>query len=107
MAVRRLNFAGKEKWDEQVFWIAVSHEEASAAFHRRSSTQADQGRYSYEAPIGYVSQPKQDKRNKDFVAAEVQRGSPGISTIFLPCEVLREYFYRLPRTSDRADFRPV
>ena len=45
---------------------------------------------------GYVSQPKQDKRNQYFVSAEVHHGGLGISTVFLPCEVLREYFYRLP-----------
>jgi len=57
----------------------------------------------YQAPIGYVSRPKQDKRNQSFVSAEVQRGGLGVATIFLPCEALREYFYRLPRTSDRVD----
>jgi len=60
-------------------------------------------RYLYHVPIGYVSQPKQDKRNQHFVSAEVQRGSLGMGTVFLPCEVLRGYFYRLPRTSDRVD----
>ena len=60
-------------------------------------------RYLYHVPIGYVSQPKLDKRNQHFVSAEVQRGSLGISLIFLPCEVLREYFYRLPRAADRID----
>jgi hypothetical protein len=60
-------------------------------------------RYLYQAPIGYVSQPKQDKRNQYFVSAEVRRGSLGINTIFLPCEVLREYFYRLPHTTERVD----
>src|ERR1022692_2442408 len=60
-------------------------------------------RYLYHVPIGYVTQPKQDKRNQHFVSAEVKRGSLGIGTIFLPCEVLREYFYRLPHTADRVD----
>jgi hypothetical protein len=60
-------------------------------------------RYIYQAPIGYVSQPKQDKRNQHFVSAEVPRGSLGINKIFLPCDVLREYFYRLPRAADRVD----
>src|SRR5271169_2647348 len=55
------------------------------------------GRYIYQAPIGYVSQPKQDKRNQHYVSAEVQRGSLGMGTVFLPCEVVREYFYRLLR----------
>src|SRR5271167_5237059 len=54
----------------------------------------------YQAPIGYVSRPKQDKRNQYFVSAEARRGSLGIGTIVLPCEVLREYFYRLPRAAD-------
>jgi hypothetical protein len=31
-------------------------------------------RYIYQASIGYVSQPKQDKRNQHFVSAEVRRG---------------------------------
>ena len=52
---------------------------------------------------GYVSQPRQDKRSQHFVSAEVQKGSLGIGTIFLPCEVLREYFYRLPRAADTDD----
>ena len=60
-------------------------------------------RYLYHVPIGYVSQPKLDKRNQHFVSAEVQRGSLGIGVIFLPCEVLREYFYRLPRAADSVD----
>ena len=60
-------------------------------------------RYIYQAPIGYVSQPKQDKRNQHYVSAEIRRGSLGMGTIFLPCEVLREYFYRLPSTVDRVD----
>ena len=60
-------------------------------------------RYLYHVPIGYVSHPKQDKRNQHFVSAEVQPGSLGIGSIFVPCEVLREYFYRPPRTADRVD----
>ncbi len=64
---------------------------------------SEPSRYIYQAPIGYVSQPKLDKRNQHFVSAEVHRGSLGIGSIFLPCEILREYFYRLPRAADRVD----
>jgi len=60
-------------------------------------------RYIYQAPIGYVSQPRLDKRNQGFVSAEVRRGGLGLATVFLSCEVLREYFYSLPRTSDKVD----
>ena len=62
---------------------------------------ASRNRYLYQVPIAYVSQPKQDKRNQYFVSAEVNHGELGISTVFLPCEVLCEYFYRLPCTADR------
>ena len=60
-------------------------------------------RYIYQAPIGYVTPPKQDKRNQHFVSTEVQRGSLGIHAILVSCETLREYFYRLPRTAERVD----
>src|ERR1039458_10813893 len=64
---------------------------------------SESSRHIYQAPIGYVSRPKQDKRNQYFVSAEVRRGSIGIGTIVLLCEVLREYFYHLPCTTDRVD----
>jgi curved DNA-binding protein CbpA len=56
----------------------------------------------YQAQIGYVTQPKLDKRNQLFVSAEVRQGTLGISSVFLPCEVLRDYFYRLQR-DDQAE----
>ena len=56
----------------------------------------------YQAQIGYVTQPKPDKRNQLFVSAEVRQGTLGISSVFLPCEVLRDYFYRLPQRDDQA-----
>jgi len=65
-----------------------------------------QTRCLYHVPIGYVSQPKQDKRDQHFVSAQIHRGSLGIGVVFLPCEVLREYFYGLPQSGDRAD-RPT
>ena len=56
------------------------------------------GRDVYQAPIGYVTQPKKDKRDEFFVSAEVRPAKLGISTIFLPCNALREYFYRIPKS---------
>jgi hypothetical protein len=82
--------------DEITFPIPMGDTVGAEILIAKNST-STAGRYLYEAPVAYVSQPKQDKRNEHFVAAEVQRGSRGISMIFLPCDVLREYFYRLPR----------
>ena len=55
----------------------------------------------YLAPIGHVSQPKADKRNQQFVSAEVQQTGLGIATIFLACGLLRDYFYRLPNGAEK------
>jgi hypothetical protein len=49
----------------------------------------------YLAPIGYVSQPKVDKRGQNFVSAEVVGGGLGITAVYLPCQLLRDYFYRV------------
>ena len=60
--------------DEIAFPIPTENTVHPEILIAKNST-SDAGRYLYEAPIGYVSQRKQDKRSKDFVAAEVQRGS--------------------------------
>jgi hypothetical protein len=57
-------------------------------------------RHIYQAPVGYVSQPRQDKRDQYFVSAEVQQGSLGIDTVFLSSEVLRHYFYNLAHAAN-------
>ncbi len=41
------------------------------------------------------------------MSAEVQQGNLGISSIFLPCQVLREYFYLVPPRSDAVDHRTL
>jgi len=56
----------------------------------------------YQAPISYVAQPKKDTRNQLFVSADVRHGNFGIASIFLPCTVLREHFYRIPPDGENA-----
>jgi hypothetical protein len=58
----------------------------------------------YQAPVGYVTQPKLDKRQQHFVSAQVEHSQLGISTIILPCEILREYFYRLPQSDAQGKY---
>jgi hypothetical protein len=47
----------------------------------------------YFASIGYVTQPKADKRNQYFVRAEVVAARLGVKRIHLPSEAVRDYFY--------------
>jgi hypothetical protein len=51
----------------------------------------------FQAQIGYVSQPRKDKRDNLFVSGEVPGARLGISAINLRCEVLRDYFYMANR----------
>ena len=88
--------------DEITFPIPVA-DAIGAEVYLSKNARPGRNRCLYQAPIGYVSQPKQDKRGQHFVSAEVQRGSLGIGTVLLPCEALREHFYRLPPGDDGAN----
>jgi hypothetical protein len=54
----------------------------------------------YLAPIEYATHPKLDKRDQSFASAQVRGGSMGISSVFLPCEIVREYFYGVGDSKD-------
>jgi hypothetical protein len=47
----------------------------------------------YFVPIGYVTQPKPDKRDEYFVRGEVIDGRLGIRHVYLPNQAVRDYFY--------------
>jgi hypothetical protein len=44
-----------------------------------------------------------DKREHSLVSAQVQGGSFGISSVFLPCETLRDYFYGIPNPKSGSE----
>jgi len=47
----------------------------------------------YQAPIGYVTKPKEDNRKNLYVLAGVRESRLGISAISIPCPAVRDYFY--------------
>jgi hypothetical protein len=47
----------------------------------------------YYASIGYVTQPKTDKRDEYFLFAEVSDGRLGVQRVHLPSSAVRDYFY--------------
>jgi hypothetical protein len=77
---------------DDVFFPLPNSFTATAEILVTKNSLARSGRDVYQAPIGYVTQPKKDKRDEFFVAAEVRQVNLGISSIFLPCKTLREYF---------------
>lgn len=80
--------------DEIMFPVLVG-DDAEPEIYVAKGQSAASHRCLYQAPIRYVTQPKPDRRNRSFVSAVVH-GKLGISAIILPCESLRDYFYRIP-----------
>src|SRR5436309_11125304 len=66
--------------------------------HKNSNSKS---RDIYQAPIGYVTKPKEDRRGQFYSLAEVRQSALGISRVWLNCEVVRDYFYVTLRASRR------
>ena len=54
---------------------------------------SSKGKDVYQAPIGYVTRPKEDSRGRFYSLAEVRGSVIGISAVRLNCDVIRDYFY--------------
>lgn len=63
------------------------------------------GRDVYQAPIGYVTRPKEDKRGQFFSLAAVRDNAFGILTVRLNCDAICHYFY-VARVSRRGHDQP-
>jgi len=56
----------------------------------------------YLVHIGYATHPRLDRREHNFVSANVSAGSLGISSVSILCVALRDYFYRIPMTQKES-----
>ena len=79
--------------DEINFPLANDSAGAGTEIHIRKTSSAGRGRDLYQTPVSYAAPPKADKRERLYIRAEVPAGRLGISSIHLPCEVVRDYFY--------------
>lgn len=68
-------------------------QEAGTEVYVRKAESAKPLRDVYQAPIGYVTQPKEDKRKELFVMAEVRGSRLGVTAVSIPCSVVRDHFY--------------
>jgi hypothetical protein len=73
--------------------IPIAPNQAGVEIHVRKNPSSRRLRELYQAPIGYVTQPKEDQRKELFVATGVTGSRLGIQAIHLPCRILRDYFY--------------
>jgi hypothetical protein len=63
----------------------------------RRSLNDRRSRQLYFSKIGYVTQPRRDKRDQYFVRAEIVASKLGITSLHLPSSAIRDYFYFLTR----------
>ena len=94
--------------DEITFPVPAANGNRAAGTEIQITKPSPSGRdrYCYQAPIGYVTLPRRGKRHQLFVSAEVRYPGLGIASVFIPCEVLRDYFFPVPLVDDRAS-RPT
>ena len=78
--------------DELLFALGLRAAGADTEIYIRHNP--EEGRPEvFQAEIGYVTQPRKDRRDNLFVSAEVHGSCLGISAINLRCEAVRDYFY--------------
>jgi hypothetical protein len=79
--------------DEINFPLTNDSARAGTEIYIRKTSSGGWRRDLYQTPVSYAAQPKADKRERLYIRAEVPAGRLGISSIHLPCEVVRDYFY--------------
>ena len=57
-------------------------------------------RHLYFGRIGYVTQPKPDRRGEPFVRAEVMDSRLGVASLHIPNGAVRSYFYAADHNQD-------
>jgi hypothetical protein len=82
-------------------------EPAGTEIYVRKAAGSRRLRDLYQTPIGYVTQPKADKRKELFVAAEVRDSRLGIAVVHIPCPAVRDYFYVTDRQREWGTQRPL
>ena len=89
--------------DELLFPLELQAANAGTEIYIRNTNTQERRQDTFQAGIGYATQPRRDKRGDLFVSAEVVGGRLGIAAIHLRCEALKDYFYvgNRQRTWDR------
>jgi hypothetical protein len=82
--------------------VPIGPIQTDVEIHVRKNPASRRLRELYQARIAYVTYPKTDKRGDLFVAAEVTGSRLGIRSVYLPCAVLRDYFYVADRQGEWA-----
>jgi hypothetical protein len=79
--------------DEIAFPLGIDPSGARTEILIRRDSPSHRHGELYQAAISYTAQPKADKRGQVYVRAALSKGHLGFSSIQIPCDVLRDYFY--------------
>jgi hypothetical protein len=79
--------------DEINFPLPTDSAERGCEIYVHRTSCSWRSRDLYQASISYAARPNADKRDRLYVRAKVSSGQLGISSIHLPCEVVRDCFY--------------
>ena len=79
--------------DEMDFPLPSYSAGTGTEIYIRKPSSSAPSRDLYQAPISYVAKPKADKRERLYVRAEIPTSRLGVSSIYLPCEAIRDYFF--------------
>jgi hypothetical protein len=79
--------------DTLLFPLELQAANAGTEIYIHNTNAQERRKDTFQAEIGYATQPKKDKRGNVFVSAEVVGGRLGIAAIHLRCEALKDYFY--------------
>jgi hypothetical protein len=79
--------------DEVNFPLANDSAGVGTEIYIRRVSSSVRSRDLYQAPISYAAQPKANRREQFYVRSEVPTSRLGVSSIHLPCDIIRDYFY--------------
>ena len=79
--------------DEITLPLTIDSAGAGTEIYIRTVSSSVRSRDLYQAPISYAAQPKANRCEQLYVRSEVPTSRLGVSSIYLPCDVVRDYFY--------------
>lgn len=77
--------------------LPLGGETSRTEIHIIAASKSRNYRELYQAAVGYVTQPREDKRKGLFVTGQLTASGLGFATVHLPCHVVRGYFYVVNR----------
>jgi hypothetical protein len=77
--------------------LPLGGETSRTEIHIIAAPKSGNYREFYQAAVGYVTQPREDKRKVLFVTGQITASGLGFAAVHLPCHAIRDHFYVVNR----------